>query len=330
MKATMNKDIRILFGISAVLMAAPVAAHRGDPPSTRAKPTHYLLFRGDHYRFGQFDPNGNFIPEALLPPYKVAPYFPPNFIPPGLSQPLESHLASAVGANVPTYEHRSGRLIPGTATPKGFVPDINSKVLDLKGFDLRHPEHEQRGIWNGLLSLMDEDAAKALLELWQKQYPGGRPASPPKPPEPSPPKAGIPDGCEFRLYREYMKSEPWFARVIGDVMELGHLNDQGDFVPDYGLPVFPYVDVKEPNVLRDGSGRTIYYTLPGGGTQDLWKNKDSEEVYEYRSGRLIKGTLQKTGNFVPELGSKVLDFKDYNPNERRRIYNLPGVLRKIE
>lgn len=42
--------------------------------------------------------------------------------------------------------------------------------------------------------------------------------------------------------------------------------------------------------------------------------------------------LQKNGNFAPEIGSKVIDFKDYDPSppRKRRIYNLPGVLRKVE
>jgi hypothetical protein len=50
-----------------------------------------------------------------------------------------------------------------------------------------------------------------------------------------------------------------------------------------------------------------------------------EQVYEYRSGQLIKGELDKEGNFVPELGSKVMSFKDYRAGkEALQIYNLPG------
>jgi hypothetical protein len=48
-------------------------------------------------------------------------------------------------------------------------------------------------------------------------------------------------------------------------------------------------------------------------------------VYEYRSGRLIKGDLDDNGNFVPELGSKIIDFKDYQYSPKSPvIYNLPG------
>jgi hypothetical protein len=50
-----------------------------------------------------------------------------------------------------------------------------------------------------------------------------------------------------------------------------------------------------------------------------------EPVYEYRSGRLIKGELDKEGDFIPDLGSKVTDFKDYRPGKGVPvIYNLPG------
>ncbi len=52
---------------------------------------------------------------------------------------------------------------------------------------------------------------------------------------------------------------------------------------------------------------------------------ENEPVYEYRSGRLIKGELDKEGNFLPDLPGKVIDFKDYRYSKTAiRIYNLPG------
>lgn len=304
-------------------------AVRGDDPLVTSKTYFRMLWRGDKGRYGKFDADGNFVPDSRLPSYHHPPDSLPYFTPPGFSTPLTYLNVSSAGSNDPSYEHRSGRLIAGVKTPKGFVPEIGSKVLDLKkDYDAKNPD---RTIYN----MIDDETLRLLHELRQKKSPD--PADRPyvgrsPPPGPAPPKAGIPEGYEFRLYRTYMKSDPWFARVIGDVMELGHLDDEGDFIPDYGLPVFPYAKAKNPDVLRDGSGRTIYYTLPRGGKEDFWKKKkDTEEVYEYRSGRLIKGTLHKTGNFVPELGSKILDFKEYNPaTDNRRIYNLPGVLRRVE
>jgi hypothetical protein len=324
--------------IACLLAAGSVngpQAKADDTSNSHTEPLYYYLWRGDsgwrrdsrwegRWRLGQFDPDGNFVPDARLPPCSMPTDFPPYYTPPGFLGPIRWRIASAAGANEPTYEHRSGRLIAGVATPQGFVPEIGSKILDLKDYDIKTAD---RPIYN----MIDEEAAELWTARRRKNFPDEPDVrSPLPPPGTAPPKAGTPEGYEFRLYRTYMKAPPWFARVIGDVMELGHLNDAGDFIPDYGLPIFPYVKVETPDVLRDGSGRTIYYTLPKGGTEDVWKKKDTEEVYEFRSGRLIKGTLHKTGNFVPELGSKILDFKDYDPRGRRRIYNLPGVLRPGE
>ena len=57
--------------------------------------------------------------------------------------------------------------------------------------------------------------------------------------------------------------------------------------------------------------------------------KADEVVYEYRSGRLIKGVLDRDGNFVPELGSRIFAFEDYKyGKDAPRIYNLPGYFHK--
>jgi hypothetical protein len=50
-----------------------------------------------------------------------------------------------------------------------------------------------------------------------------------------------------------------------------------------------------------------------------------KKVYEFRSGRLIKGEIKDDGSFVPEVGSKITEFKDYvySP-DGIQIYNLPG------
>src|SRR5438132_1206757 len=54
-----------------------------------------------------------------------------------------------------------------------------------------------------------------------------------------------------------------------------------------------------------------------------------EHVYEYRSGRLILGELDREGNFVPDVGSKVINFKDYRYRpDGIQIYNLPGRFMK--
>jgi hypothetical protein len=65
------------------------------------------------------------------------------------------------------------------------------------------------------------------------------------------------------------------------------------------------------------------------GESARWTNapfRDPEEtVYEYRSGRLIKGVMKKNGDFVPDFGSTVIPFADYKYSKTAsRIYNLPG------
>ena len=48
----------------------------------------------------------------------------------------------------------------------------------------------------------------------------------------------------------------------------------------------------------------ICYNPPRGG--------ETEEVFEYRSGRLVSGTLLKSGRFVPIKGTRVIDLKDFS------------------
>lgn len=58
---------------------------------------------------------------------------------------------------------------------------------------------------------------------------------------------------------------------------------------------------------------------------ELLNMADDKPVYEYRSGYLIKGIINEHLKFVPELGSKVISFKDYRYSKNAiRIYNLPG------
>lgn len=52
-------------------------------------------------------------------------------------------------------------------------------------------------------------------------------------------------------------------------------------------------------------------------------------VYEYRSGVLVPGKLQEYSAFIPEVGGKIIDFKDYKYTpDGPQIYNLPGFFMK--
>ncbi len=90
---------------------------------------------------------------------------------------------------------------------------------------------------------------------------------------------------------------------------IGKLDSAGNFIPEMWWPGF--------RVGMPGSmplHQLINDRRPG-----------KIPVYEYRSGRLVKGELDKEGNFIPDLGSKVIDFKDYRySKEAPIIYNLPG------
>ncbi len=108
------------------------------------------------------------------------------------------------------------------------------------------------------------------------------------------------------------------SRGIGverhQMLLLGKLDAAGNFNQDPRAQVF-----KAGTKLTGGAFEIINSRGPG-----------REHVYEFRSGRLIKGELDKEGNFVPDLGSKVLDFKDYRFKKKDPvyIYNLPGYFKE--
>jgi hypothetical protein len=264
-----------------------------------------LLVRGERSRFGWFDADGNFIPAPLHESFRP--------MGPG-GGPFSFVFTNHVRRPCPMGEHRSGRLILGTMVKGVFIPEIGSKVLDLKkDFDVKNPE---RMIYN----LHDAAAAKFWTEKQRKEFPKGFPDVP------EPPAAGVPDGWKLvPLWQDtFDKQDRWHVRVIGEIAEFGHLDDRGEFIPDYGLPVVSRSGLL--GSLRNNPSFDFprrYYTLPVDGAK-------TEDVYEFRSGRLIKGTLHDTGNFVPEVGSTVIDFKDYDPFSRLRVYNLPGVLRPVK
>jgi hypothetical protein len=281
----------------------PLPVRPGDFPLVQ-------MIRGGNTCIGDFDKDGNFLRD---------PRFKPNY---AISRDRPYILWVSPTQHF-VYEHRSGRLIKGTTVenPRGvFVPEIGSKVLDIKDVDLKKPD---RMVYN-----MPEMTADYVAERKRKH--GDKP--PPKAPYPL--LAGTPDRWEFIPFSRL--DTDWFgrklqevkpirhARAIGDTVEFGHLSDQGEFIPDPDLPLESRASLLR-KVKFDPPSLPRYYTVP-----KVSKGQATEEVYEFRSGRLIKGTLQKTGNFDPELGSKILDFKDYDPLSRRRIYNLPGVLRPVK
>lgn len=274
-------------GLSLVIHSCPAA---GDEDQAI-----YGLIRGDKFRRGSFDAAGNFIPrgEGSFP------------VAGGFSQLTVAQTNMVSGKTYRAFEHRSGRLIKGVLTHGGtFVPDIGSRLMALADYrpDMKEPRKVPR-IWN-------------LPTSWPKVPYDPSPVVRPSPLEvPAPPSIGPPAGYD---YHRFSQRQPplWFAHIIGKKYELGHLDDAGDFAPDYELPLFPL-----PQILPQVGGSPRYYNLPEGGQE--------EEVYEYRSGRLLVGTLKLDGTFVPDPYSTVLSFAELDPEQpKRRIYNLPGYLTK--
>lgn len=277
------------------------------------EPVYVGLRRGDRIRAGALDAAGNFVPAYRMGTYPVANAFRPP--------PCWVLNTISTKSFVATYEYRSGRLIKGALTPDGcFVPELGSRVTEFTDFR-RDPDLPLTEIYNKPDFERENERMKANREA---KATGGKGATWKPPPKADPPPAaGIPTGYKLWLPVALEQPPAWVAHVRGELMELGHLNDDGDFVPDYGLPPFPLTQPWQGARNRQtGETELKYYNLPLKG--------EEEPVYEYRSGRLLQGTLLRSGTFVPDTGSKVFDFGDYKPDDpkARRIYNLPGELVK--
>lgn len=304
-------------GILAFVLAQQPTVDEDLPPlpridyGTPAGPTYIGLQRGDKLWLGALDAAGNFVPDYRAGWLPIGGHSAaPRYI--GLNTMLSANTSAL------TYEHRSGRLIKGVLVPDGsFVPELGSRVTELKDFsyDPDQPLHE-------IYNLPDFKAIEALIKKARERDQTIEQKTMPR--MPAPPKARVPASYDYQAYSTFRDPPaPWVAHVRGRTLELGRLNDAGDFLPEYDLPPIrlaqPWADSRR---LLPGERQLLYYNLP--------KSEDKEPIYEYRSGRLLQGTLLKNGTFVPDADSKVLDFGDYKPADpkARRIYNLPGELVK--
>ena len=115
---------------------------------------------------------------------------------------------------------------------------------------------------------------------------------------------------------EYVKdTDRYVGLVYKGGVSVGRLDGNGNFLPEPSMI----------NLTGFKSGLPQYTLLVRG----LQRGRP---LYEYRSGRLIRGVLDKDGNFIPELGSTVIGFEDYlkayQPDKSLKIYNLPGKIIK--
>jgi hypothetical protein len=266
---------------------------------------YYLFVFGDKEVFGHVDAAGTFIADRGLGVYRRGQAY--SGLPPHASLNLPHKYP-----HEPVYEYRSGRLVPGKLDNHGiFFPDVGDTVNDFQDYRV---VPSARRIFN-LPGLFLENGKKGTAP---PKYVLPARVDPPVP-------TGVPAGYDYQPFSRLAEEAPlpWVARVWHEQMELGHLSDQGDFVPDYGLPPYPLTKPAKQVVDRLTHQPAPWtYNLPVEGA-------DREHVYEYRTGRLLKGVLLRNGTFVPELNSRVLDFKEYVPGAQAlRIYNLPGRLTK--
>lgn len=229
----------------------------------------------------------------------------------------------SLGGSGSCYECRSGRILTGICWPDHtdvfklsgdvFIPTIDSRIRSVASAN--RAGVLDRPVWNDFFPLW-------TAETFRRSVDGLPAASSVKPPV-RPPEGGLPSGYDwFPVSKLNQKKRPYDIRVVGGVAEVGFLRDDGEFIPDYERAPFKWEDVYNAPFDLDARGDPRLYTLPLDGAK-------SEDAYEFRSGRLIRGVLYDTGTFVPEMGSVVTAFGKYDPeSDKRRIYNLPGILTK--
>ncbi|HQR05887.1 MAG TPA: hypothetical protein PLN21_03640 [Gemmatales bacterium] len=97
--------------------------------------------------------------------------------------------------------------------------------------------------------------------------------------------------------------------MVGNKYCLGYYDQDGDFVPD--LKRYPRED--------------DWDTTDNGPQPLLSSLAINQPVYEYRCGILVPMIKDPQHGLIPEVGGKIIDFKDYRYSPTaRRIYNLPG------
>ncbi|MFT3880040.1 MAG: hypothetical protein QM703_10325 [Gemmatales bacterium] len=106
------------------------------------------------------------------------------------------------------------------------------------------------------------------------------------------------------------ESKPILSKRYLNHLYYGDIDESGNFVPS--------VTINPINITRGYPKSSSIDDKPF-----VSAYRDAEEVYEYRSFRLVPGTIRR-GEFAPDISGKVIDFADYQSSKNtRRIYNLP-------
>jgi hypothetical protein len=188
----------------------------------------------------------------------------------------------------PVYEYRAGMLIPGTMGSSSFLATPGDvKIIPFEDY-VYVPDTAPESSWR-IYNLPGRFVKKS--ERQNKQA-----------------KPTLENGWIFQhekrlVLRQYAGPDNLYG--------LGYLADCGEFVPD--PKVLPFRN--DSPAWEKHKHYPVYNEQVG---------PKSEEVYEYRSGYLVPGSLGGWF-FYPDEGGKIVPFADYDPGTaRRRIYNLPG------
>lgn len=226
----------------------------------------------------------------------------------GGSARVASELINAARGEVEVvYEFRSEALIPGRLQNDGrFVPDSGSSIRAFKDFkyipggtriynlpgyfvpvkaDDKVRRHQRK----------DSGDTQVVTQVLQYVLVAIQP----------PDDASKPDKTAAFVFVEDTSRE--VAVYLGDFVLLGKLDKHGELQLESK-------NLKNSTSLPEWRKIAINPPTPAG-----------KKVYEFRSGRLIRGEIKDDGSFVPDIGSKVTEFKDYKyTTDAIPIYNLPG------
>jgi len=115
-------------------------------------------------------------------------------------------------------------------------------------------------------------------------------------------------------YEYVAETSRWVMLVQGETESIGKLDATGNFTPD-------------KRWFQFRKGQSLSSVPPN----RVINEPAQKGIFEFRSGRLIPGDLDKDGNFVPTVGRRVVDFKEYRYGPKAlNIYNLPGRFVKKE
>ncbi|HEY8505422.1 MAG TPA: hypothetical protein VIL46_12635 [Gemmataceae bacterium] len=104
-------------------------------------------------------------------------------------------------------------------------------------------------------------------------------------------------------------TDRWVGVILGEWRFIGKLDKNGDLLPQIKLKASGAYSAGIPLHTRLNRLRPA-----------------PAKAYEFRSGVLVPGELQKDGRFVPEAGGTIIPFEDYEYREGATpIWNLPGV-----